>query len=1836
MSETRMNIPEHNIAEQLVKINVPNLNDVNYATQLSQSFSNINTNFIKLSNRDFVKGEAGDSVKIVEMDLINPDRSFTFFGNKIIEAIENKYMHDENGKITDVLNDIEYSINNTDNTIKISWLDTFKKNPGKLYVIYDATAVEMDEDIAVSSLYYTFLDGRYSSQYTGRINANEYENLVDVSCIMVYDKNLNNGNGGFNILSNAFPTIYYENGIGLCWKVNGANTGIPVQGIPGKDGRNNLMTIVKSNISSNREGLITGNVTHIFEPYYGYKKIKEYNNVELLSYDDTSALILAPSINNEKNEFDTGFDFYFGSLKIKDIKDQENGNTVIERTLESVCTPSTNINGDISTESFINAMKHINISGTGQSISVPHGLYIPMDDETINETNNGIVKTQPVHLMSATPIVAGIEGAEGNIKSDLIFTPVNDCNNIEIDVNENKNIIVNKYLYLKLNNDDITVTEHKDRQNWSNFIENYNGILKYKLESNISNPGSSDFDIYNLNDKEAIGSRSFGENLLENEYFTKDKVRYINTLDNTVSNNHIDSMPVSFKERLNINDDNKIGIYKWTLCTDKNDYDIDELKKLNVDNYTFPANFKTIYTTDITPSTNTEFLWFDGYSFNDTLSYNLAKNDINDIEYIKQNYSNLYYNGYYPIVRGWYNGLFSFVKFVPIYTNSYAVDNDTSLNLNYNVNITGDDSNSKKSITVHGNINCDNLNVHNLIDSNEIKNIYTKNIITGDAGIKLGKSNLNGEYGFNVEDSGEVNLTSGLNVNLINAEEEYVEKSNINELNTINTNISESFNVKLNQTNESINENPIVKINKSDEHIILNKSLIANNKDFDPTLSEYYYKYFTIENLSDGKNVISFKNISTNSDYKAYIYVSYEEADGTQSEWRSYGIADDVQFNLWRKHQKLRIKGKLLNMVAGFHDGGLPTNTTKISTIDGLISNKQHSYISAEGNYKVYGNIMSILLDDYFLDVNCDLKHSNKNIIDPRNLIGFFKDSTQLIDAKNLVLPSNDFDDFCGYAYMFSGCENLESAPILYAKNTKFCCYYKMFENCKKLKDVTKYLPATDLYPYCYAYMFSGCETLEIAPEISAVYLNNSNTTDKGETGNDYYNSCKCIFENCKKLKYIKACAYPNTDNSYNFKDWINGVWLNDANFDKNEDNKNNFNLIIDKRGSYKELFDINDDWDKYINIIDIQDEKNYNSPYYINANDNINGNNIDLNIKVANKINIESPNIFNEIYENYKSNDNVPVISTDIPIFIKNSANIVVSNEKNENGIIYYKNLKRDININNNKLAGTGVDMTDSTFDSIKNFNINRLYAYDDISYTLYSQYKKNDDFFLNTDSSGRIKFYENKDVFHGSSYTVKSISIGSKSVNRKIDRLNYTSFWENSKKISNTSIYDELKRKSIASFSLDSLDNIPKDDIYKTDDYIKIKFNNIFSFNLALKSIISNPYNYGSYPMLYGSNNTNNVDEQNYLTFVTYIYWKNASTGTENYKAVGSNKYRFDSSFSTTSILNNVSNIDDSESNDCKYWWGFEDVDNTYSNYVNYGIGKSLKKANETNIRYRTLTLFPKTINISIKEISDIIFNKDNYDIKICTSLYNVNIRATNSINREIDFENKDHNKDVVSDIYLYSNFSPLSGGYYDSDKYYTSENSDGIICINGINPKDNPNNPYWTNDNEIYTSFNNAKSKQESVNNPYSYISTLDFNIYTINTTDKNIDSYNLNSTSICTNGIVSRSNKHVFGLGYSDFWIDHTKGESYNKNDVYYENTYDSKYVNTDGGEPVLFYYDHGKYQPPTEGQGDDANLLPNSKIGYATRVNTIRLSELFNTLQVLRTNDMTANLFSYGI
>jgi hypothetical protein len=435
MNKTSNNMNNVTNSIPLRRIFVPELNSAEFATGLQNAFININKNFALLANHDFVKGETGQSVNIQEDKFFNNNGELTILGLKLKACIE------ANASSNELINVNYVDENDVSHAISV-WDNFTPDNAGTIQMIYNKRN-DNETTEPLSSLYYVFLDARYANDKIGSIThddeyALQYANLKDMSCILVYDKNVSvtinqdgndyTVNGGFKMLTNAFPSVYYEPNMGLCWKINGSNTGIPVQGLPGRDGYNAITRIVKcNNVSKTEYGVVYGKVSQIHDNFNGYEPIRG----DILKYNNSAALVLVTEDSNNGTSTDFNSGFYFGQLKVEDNE------------LYAYCDQQNSINHGLSTQSIIEAMKHIDINDNGVDGSQGiKGLYIPIN----KVDDNGV---QPIHLISSTSFSddAGKGKGSASDKTDIIFTAINDINAFT----DNDQLMVNKYLYVRIN-----------------------------------------------------------------------------------------------------------------------------------------------------------------------------------------------------------------------------------------------------------------------------------------------------------------------------------------------------------------------------------------------------------------------------------------------------------------------------------------------------------------------------------------------------------------------------------------------------------------------------------------------------------------------------------------------------------------------------------------------------------------------------------------------------------------------------------------------------------------------------------------------------------------------------------------------------------------------------------------------------------------------------------------------------------------------------------------------------------------------------------------------------------------------------------------------------------------------------------------------------------------------------------------------------------------------------------------------------------------------------------------------------------------------------------------
>lgn len=131
---------------------------------------------------------------------------------------------------------------------------------------------------------------------------------------------------------------------------------------------------------------------------------------------------------------------------------------------------------------------------------------------------------------------------------------------------------------------------------------------------------------------------------------------------------------------------------------------------------------------------------------------------------------------------------------------------------------------------------------------------------------------------------------------------------------------------------------------------------------------------------------------------------------------------------------------------------------------------------SSTGRFKVYGNILSILLPSSYSGVTVFPSETSNNIFQR-----LFREA-KVTDASKLMLPVSNLPQYC-FASMFYNCQYLVYPPELLANRLSSYCYDSMFWGCSSLRQMPIGigdfpLPATELDEGCYQYMFKDCTSL--------------------------------------------------------------------------------------------------------------------------------------------------------------------------------------------------------------------------------------------------------------------------------------------------------------------------------------------------------------------------------------------------------------------------------------------------------------------------------------------------------------------------------------------------------------------------------------------------------------------------------------------------------------------------------------------------------------------------------------------------------------------------------------
>lgn len=256
-------------------------------------------------------------------------------------------------------------------------------------------------------------------------------------------------------------------------------------------------------------------------------------------------------------------------------------------------------------------------------------------------------------------------------------------------------------------------------------------------------------------------------------------------------------------------------------------------------------------------------------------------------------------------------------------------------------------------------------------------------------------------------------------------------------------------------------------------------------------INYYRNNVFIGSRLSESTGVVN-RNEFKFLDESSYSSVNTIKINVKSSETESLKIEKGIQSLTYKINNDTDIRtlneGESINVVSG--------DIIKFYAICNYYgSNDYYNYFSSTCDFKVKGNILSLLTENFEYLKKYPYTISDLSI--DEWFTHLFYNCEHLISAKGLLLPIDT--GYGCYASMFENCINLTDTPNLHSKNTLNYCYYRMFKN---------------------------CPLIEKAPELLSSYLN--------------YSCYEEMFMNCSNLNYIKCLAESKENSS--LQNWTYGV----------------------------------------------------------------------------------------------------------------------------------------------------------------------------------------------------------------------------------------------------------------------------------------------------------------------------------------------------------------------------------------------------------------------------------------------------------------------------------------------------------------------------------------------------------------------------------------------------------------------------------------------------------------------------------------------------------------------
>lgn len=491
---------------KLKQIKAPSLTSNEYGKDIREQFENIDENFRRVSNHDYVEGKSGANINVVDLLLMSQVngvyQEFTMEGKSMINTITGldnidwindwdtinhdftESFYSRNPKLSPV------SYSDADSvTVVVHFYDYIKSNPN-ITVFYTLKDVE-DEDIEsnrnyiCSSQIYTFLDQRFANKdEQGGIYSTTFDNgQEDTSCLLTlkYAENIPEF-----FKSNLFPTLYYDpNDKQFKWKIYGNETGIRAQGAKGEPGSSTSLWIVRT--------------ADVNDPNYILPVLPNPNAVpiEKIVVLTDNGWEWSDIINIPQDQRPKAGDACFVLTTTGDPNDPANAYISPAFIMSGIICVITNIQNSINSNLNLNdLLTQLRLIHDGVELG---GLFIPYHDNSgvhflYNPASTKTLRIQPVVPQPGTSLDVSHPGQnvidDDNTKLDIHYSEINlvarsSSNSIKIDGTGSGTIGIraNNDIDITTNNNDINISSIKHNIN----VEAKNNIdIKAEKDINIT------------------------------------------------------------------------------------------------------------------------------------------------------------------------------------------------------------------------------------------------------------------------------------------------------------------------------------------------------------------------------------------------------------------------------------------------------------------------------------------------------------------------------------------------------------------------------------------------------------------------------------------------------------------------------------------------------------------------------------------------------------------------------------------------------------------------------------------------------------------------------------------------------------------------------------------------------------------------------------------------------------------------------------------------------------------------------------------------------------------------------------------------------------------------------------------------------------------------------------------------------------------------------------------------------------------------------------------------------------------------------------------------------